>query len=90
MRTLIARTAAVLLVVGAAACQSEGPTGPRLRPSSLPLMHQAGPCAPSDDPGHSEFARHHVVPLAQAGELGAGGHTPGAHRGYSACNPSGR
>ena len=50
--------------------------------------HQAGPCAKTSEPGHSEFARHHIVPLAQAGMLGAGGHKPGAHRGFSACNPS--
>ena len=52
--------------------------------------HQAGPCTASADPGHSEFAKHHIVPFAQAGALGAGGHKPGAHRGYSACNPSGQ
>ena len=51
--------------------------------------HQAGPCTPSDDPGHSEFARHHIVPFAQEGELGDGGHKPGSHHGFSACNPSG-
>jgi hypothetical protein len=51
--------------------------------------HQAGPCTASDDPGHSEFAQHHIVPLAQAGMLGAGGHIPGEHHGYSLCDPSG-
>lgn len=50
--------------------------------------HQAGPCTPSEDPGHSEFAQHHIVPLAQAGALGAGGHVPGTHRGFGGCNPS--
>jgi hypothetical protein len=54
------------------------------------FAHQAGPCTPSDDPGHSEFAEHHIVPFAQEGELGEGGHKPGEHRGFSACNPSGR
>jgi hypothetical protein len=55
------------------------------------FAHQAGPCAPTEeDPGHSEFAQHHIVPFAQAGELGAGGHKPGTHQGFSACNPSGR
>jgi hypothetical protein len=54
------------------------------------FAHQAGPCTPSaDDPGHSEFAKHHIVPLAQAGGLGEGGHKPGAHKGFSACDPSG-
>ena len=51
--------------------------------------HQAGPCNEAGEPGHSDFAQHHVVPFAQAGMLGAGGHVPGAHRGFSACNPSG-
>ena len=50
--------------------------------------HIAGPCAENPGPGHSEFAEHHIVPMAQAGMLGAGGHKPGAHRGFSACNPS--
>ena len=53
------------------------------------LAHQAGPCTPSDDPGHSEFARHHIVPFAQEGALGHDGHVPGTHRGFSACSPSG-
>ena len=47
--------------------------------------HQAGPCTPSDDPGHSEYAQHHIVPFAQDGALGAGGHVPGEHRGFSSC-----
>ncbi len=49
------------------------------------FAHQAGPCAPSADPGNSEFAAHHIVPFAQAGELGAGGHIPGTHQGFSLC-----
>ncbi len=52
--------------------------------------HPGPPCVPTADPGHSEFAKHHIVPLAQAGGLGEGGHKPGEHRGFSACNPSGR
>lgn len=51
--------------------------------------HSTGPCADSGEPGHSDYARHHVVPNAQAGTLGADGHTPGSHMGYSACDPSG-
>jgi hypothetical protein len=50
--------------------------------------HNAGPCNTEEGPGHSEFAEHHIVPLAQAGMLGAGGHKPGQHGGMSACNPS--
>ncbi len=45
------------------------------------MAHQA-PCEDLG-PGHSTFARHHVVPLAQGGMLGAGGHTPGEHKGYA-------
>jgi hypothetical protein len=60
--------------------------------SAPAFAHQAGtPCVEEDtDPGNSEFAQHHVVPAAQEGELGEGGHKPGEHRGFSACNPSGR
>jgi hypothetical protein len=39
------------------------------------------------EPGHSEFAHHHIVGLAQAGMLGAGGHKPGSHHGMSGCHP---
>jgi hypothetical protein len=49
------------------------------------FAHQAGPCTPSEDPGHSEFAQHHIVPFAQEGMLGAGGHKPGEHRGFGGC-----
>jgi hypothetical protein len=51
--------------------------------------HQAGPCNESGEPGNSDFAQHHIVPAAQAGALGEGGHIPGSHRGFSACDPSG-
>lgn len=54
------------------------------------FAHDAGPCAETAEPGHSEYAKHHVVVQAHEGTLGAGEHTPGAHRGFSACNPSGR
>jgi hypothetical protein len=54
--------------------------------SAMPAFaHQAGPCTPSADPGHSEFAQHHIVPFATEGALGAGGHVPGTHQGFSAC-----
>ena len=49
--------------------------------------HQAGPCNSSDDPGHSEFAKHHIVPFAHDGTLGQG-HKPGTHQGYSTCTPN--
>jgi hypothetical protein len=47
--------------------------------------HDAGPCTQTSDPGHSEYAQHHVVFQAHEGTLGAGGHVPGAHQGYSNC-----
>ncbi len=50
--------------------------------------HQAGPCNESGEPGHSDFAQHHIVPFAKEGGLGAGGHKPGSHQGFSACDPS--
>ena len=54
--------------------------------SAMPAFaHQAGPCTASADPGHSEFAEHHIVPFAQTGELGAGGHIRGTHQGFSSC-----
>ena len=45
--------------------------------------HQA-PREAAAGPGHSEFARHHVAPLAKERGLGAGrdGHVQGEHRGY--------
>jgi hypothetical protein len=46
------------------------------------FAHQA-PCDDTLGPGHSEYAKHHVVPLAQDGGLGAGGHKPGEHHGYA-------
>lgn len=55
--------------------------------------HRAGPCDDSDgdgSPSGAEYAAHHIVELATEGELGAGGHVPGAHQGFSFCNPSGK
>lgn len=42
------------------------------------------PAGPAGDPGRSEFAKQHIVPLAHAGTLGQG-HKPGMHRGASDC-----
>jgi hypothetical protein len=36
-------------------------------------------------PSGQEYAQYHIVPLAQAGQLGAGGHIPGSHQGFSLC-----
>ena len=46
------------------------------------FAHQA-PCEDTAGPGHSEFAQHHVVPLAKEGKLGADEHKPGEHHGYA-------
>lgn len=50
---------------------------------------EANPCVATNEPGHSEFARHHIAAQGQEGLLGAGGHVPGTHQGFSFCNPSG-
>ena len=56
------------------------------------LAESAPPCNDTDGdgfPSGREYARYHVVPMAQAGELGAGGHVPGEHMGFSFCKDSG-
>jgi len=40
--------------------------------------HNAGPCNDSGGPGHSDYARHHIVEATP-------GHVPGVHQGYSFC-----
>lgn len=57
------------------------------------FAHNAGPC--NDDngdgsPSGREYAEHHIVALATVGGIGADGHKPGSHQGFSLCNPSGR
>ncbi|WP_408011189.1 hypothetical protein ACJROX_13240 [Pseudalkalibacillus sp. A8] len=50
--------------------------------------HTATPCNDTNgdgQPSGQEYAQHHIVPLAQAHELGHDGHTPGAHHGFSVC-----
>lgn len=49
------------------------------------LAHDAGPCSGSG----RDYAQHHVKPNATSGNIGAGGHVPGEHHGFSLCNPSG-
>jgi hypothetical protein len=49
------------------------------------FAHDAGPCTQTADPGHSEYAVHHIVFNAHDGTLGAGGHIPGTHKGFSIC-----
>jgi hypothetical protein len=53
--------------------------------------HDAGPCTATDDPGHSEYAQHHIVFMAHEEPGAVAEHNPGkTHQGFSACNPSGR
>lgn len=56
------------------------------------FAHRTGPCNDSNGDGvfsGQEYAQHHIVEFAHAGRLGDGGHKPGAHHGFSVCNPSG-
>ena len=50
--------------------------------------HNVGPCNTQAEPGQSEFARHHVVPVSQSGMPASERHHPGMHRGFSFCAPS--
>jgi hypothetical protein len=61
------------------------------------FAHGAPPCNDSGDPGHSDYAKHHITFLAHNGDLGqvdhdgdGVSHVPGSHQGYSLCNPSGK
>ena len=57
------------------------------------FAHNAGPCNDTNgdgSPSGQEYAAHHIVALATTGGLGAGGHIPGSHHGFSLCNPSGK
>jgi hypothetical protein len=57
------------------------------------LAHAAGPCnSPNEDGSFNgrDYAQHHIRPKATDGALGAGGHVPGTHQGFSVCNPSGK
>lgn len=57
------------------------------------FAHTATPCNDSGEPGNSDYAQHHIVPQAQAGDLGPVDHDgdllthdPGSHRGFSTCS----
>jgi hypothetical protein len=53
---------------------------------------QAPPCNDANgdgSPSGQEYAQFHVTALAHEGMLGAGGHKPGEHSGFSLCDPSG-
>jgi hypothetical protein len=72
-RLLLLLTAAMLVAVMAVA-------------SAMPAFaHDAGPCAQTAEPGHSEYAEHHVVPTAGQDP---NDHYPGLHQGFSFCDPS--
>ena len=47
--------------------------------------HSAAPCNDSGGPGNSDYAQHHIVPVATSGLMGNGGHKPGSHQGFSFC-----
>ena len=53
--------------------------------ASPAFAHAVGnPCAAAETgPGHSGFAKHHVVPLV--GGPGGTEHNPGTHQGFSNC-----
>jgi hypothetical protein len=49
---------------------------------------QLGPCNDNNGnpgPGNSDYAKHHIKPLATSGGMGNGGHKPGSHQGFSLC-----
>ena len=55
--------------------------------------HTAPPCNDANgdgSPSGQEYAKHHISALVKVGGLGNDGHKPGAHQGFSACNPSGK
>jgi hypothetical protein len=61
------------------------------------FAHSAPPCNDSGDPGNSDYAMHHIRALALEGDMGKVdhdgdgiSHAPGAHKGFSLCNPSGK
>lgn len=57
-------------------------------PAGSASAHAAAPCDDTDgdgSPSGVEFATHHIVPLAQDGMLGEGGHLPGTHMGFALC-----
>lgn len=49
-----------------------------LAPAATASADPGPPCHSHGGPGHSDYARHHIVPATP-------GHVPGTHRGYSLC-----
>ncbi len=76
MKKLIASIATTAALTAALTLGAAAPAG----------AHNVGPCNDSGEPGNSDYAQHHIVPAT----LGAGGHIPGSHGGYSVCLGTGR
>ena len=73
-KALVTLITALTLLLASAGAASAHTTGPCFDPAT-PTVTYSG----------AEYAEHHISAMAKAGELGNGGHKPGAHRGYSAC-----
>ena len=54
---------------------------------TVPVLAQdpPGPCDEFGDPGHSDYALHHIVDATANGS-----HVPGGHGGYARCLGKGR
>jgi hypothetical protein len=67
--------------------------------TAMPTL-AAPPCNDTNGDGSAsgmEYAHYHIVSTAHNGDLGkvdhdgdGSAHTPGAHHGFSVCNPSGK
>ena len=53
--------------------------------AGAPATEAVCPATPAGEPGRSELAQNHIVPLAHAGIVGHE-HKPGTHRGASDCS----
>lgn len=56
--------------------------------ANVALAQPAPPCNDTDgdgSPSGQEYAHYHIVALARSGGMGAGGHVPGSHNGFSVC-----
>lgn len=67
---------------------------------AVPSAFAAPPCNDTNGDGSAsgmEYAHYHIVTMAHNGDLGMAdhdgdgiAHAPGAHQGFSFCNPSGK
>lgn len=84
MRRLVVTTVLVLLALALLSTQASA--------------HVVGPCNDGVENVEDvaagatgrDYATHHISASAKEGLLGAGGHIPGVHQGFSTCNPSQR